>query len=110
MGFELKDNSGILFKNDRKEKDSQPDRTGSAMIDGREFWVSGWVKNGNKGPFMTLAFKPKDGKEQRPAPVRQAPADIKPPLGNAPQGRRGSMKESVLDDDGDTIPFAPEIR
>lgn len=55
------DNSGAIFVNDRKEKDTHPDRSGSAMIDGVEYWVSGWIKNGKSGkPFMSLSFKKKD--------------------------------------------------
>lgn len=65
MAFEQKDNSGSLFKNDRKEKDSHPDYRGSAMIDGVEMWISAWLKEGKNGTkFMSLSFKPKD--EQKP--------------------------------------------
>lgn len=62
MAYEQKDNSGTIFKNDRKEKDSHPDRTGTALIEGVEYWISGWVKSGKRGPFLSLAFKRKDGK------------------------------------------------
>ena len=37
MAFEQRDNSGAIFVNDRKEKDTHPDRSGSALIDGREY-------------------------------------------------------------------------
>lgn len=65
MAYEQRDNSGTLFKNSRKESDKHPDRTGTALIDGVEYWVSGWVKEGAKGPFMSLAFKRRDTRQQR---------------------------------------------
>lgn len=59
--FEQRDNSGTVFANDRKEKDTHPDRTGSAMIDGIEYWISGWVRKDRNGKqFLSLAFKRKD--------------------------------------------------
>ena len=58
--YEQKDNSGSLFPNERKETDKHPDRTGTALIDGKEYWVSGWIKDGKKGKWLSLAFKPKD--------------------------------------------------
>lgn len=61
MAYEKRDNSGSVFVNDRKERDNQPDRTGSCMIDGVEYWINGWVKKDKNGnPWMSLAFKRKD--------------------------------------------------
>jgi hypothetical protein len=40
MAYEQKDNSGSLFRNDKRETDSQPHAKGSALIEGVEFWVS----------------------------------------------------------------------
>jgi len=56
------DNSGVLFKNDRKETPKQPDYTGSAQIDGRDYWLSAWIKQGKQQKFMSLAFTLKDVK------------------------------------------------
>jgi hypothetical protein len=68
------DNSGIIYVNDRKEKDNHPDRTGTCTIDGREYWISGWLKTGDKGPFLSLAFKPKEAKSKpQQEPTRQQP-------------------------------------
>jgi len=103
MAYEQRDNSGSIFVNDRKEKDTHPDRTGTAMIDGVMYYVSGWLKQGNKGPFLSLAFKRKDdqpqqqslGSKGRPAPKRPDPIST------------GRGRNEDLDD---SIPFAPEFR
>lgn len=70
------DNSGALFKNDRKEQPKHPDYNGSITIDGREYWLSAWIKEGQKGKFMSIAAKPKDApQEQQRAPARQQSRD-----------------------------------
>ena len=60
MTYEKRDNSGILFRNDKKTRDTDRDYGGSATIAGVEYWISGWIKEGQKGKFMTFSFKPKD--------------------------------------------------
>jgi hypothetical protein len=60
--FEQRDNSGSLFKNEKREKETHPHATGSAMIDGVEYWVSAWTKEGKNGKFQSLAFKKKEEK------------------------------------------------
>lgn len=61
MAYEQKDMSGSVFNNPRKEKDTHPDRTGDCTIDGRKYWISGWVKQDKNGKqYLSLAFKPKD--------------------------------------------------
>lgn len=60
------DNSGALFKNDRKNSDRHPDYTGSLTIEGREYWIPGWLKEGKSGRFMSLAVKPKDAAPKQP--------------------------------------------
>lgn len=52
---------GVLFKNKRKKKKAQPDFTGSAEIDGVEYWLSGWSRKSKSGnSFVSLAFTVKD--------------------------------------------------
>lgn len=54
--------SGIISKNDRKEKETHPDYKGSCEIDNKEFWISGWIKErkDGTGKFLSLSFNPKD--------------------------------------------------
>lgn len=66
MAFEVKDNSGSMFPNDRKESANHPDAKGSCMIDGVEYWISGWNKKTQEGKnWRSLAFTRKDAKPQR---------------------------------------------
>jgi len=59
--YEQKDNSGAMFVNDKKETESHPDRKGSAMVGGVEYWVSGWINESAKGnKYMSLSFTPKE--------------------------------------------------
>jgi uncharacterized protein (DUF736 family) len=61
MAYEMKDNSGSLFKNDRKETDSHPDYKGSALIGGVEHWLDAWINTAKDGTkYMSLKMKPKD--------------------------------------------------
>ena len=61
-------NSGALFKNERKEKDTHPDYRGSwTDANGVEHWLSCWIKTAKSGQsFMSLRATPKDGAPQAP--------------------------------------------
>ena len=69
--------SGILFKNDKKtaDKPKWPDYQGTATIDGQELYISGWIKEGRNGKFLSLAFKSKDDQSAGASNGHRAPMD-----------------------------------
>lgn len=72
MSFEQRDNSGSMFANDRKTTDKHPDRSGTAMIGGVEYFIDGWLKRTKDGkPWLSLSFKRKDN-QRGAAPARQS--------------------------------------
>ncbi len=60
---------GVLFPNDRKEKDTHPDFKGSCEINGVEYWLSAWKETGNK-PRLSISIQAKE--QQRPNIQEQA--------------------------------------
>ena len=80
MDANRKDNSGVLFSNDKREKETAPHYKGNITVAGVDYWLSAWVKEGKNGKFMGLAVNPKDAQ---------------PPASNP--------RKAVIDDD--LIPF-----
>jgi len=61
MAFEQKPNSGTLFRNEEKRTENSPDASGTALIGGVKYKISGWIKQGQNGKrFTSLSFKPAD--------------------------------------------------
>lgn len=80
-----RDNSGALFKNTRKEQPNHADYEGSITINGQEYWLNAWIKEGKNGKFMSLSAKPK----KLPANATKQPA----------------FEDRKADDFADSIPF-----
>ena len=58
--MEKRDNSGVLFKNNKKEKDTHADYEGNCTVNGQEMWMNAWLKKDKNGnTFMSFSFKPK---------------------------------------------------
>lgn len=55
-------NKGVLFREKDKKSDSHPDFKGSINVDGRDYWLSGWVNESKQGQkYFKLSVSPKDG-------------------------------------------------
>jgi len=53
-------NRGTLFVNDRKEKETHPDRTGSINIEGVDYFLDGWIKKKGDKQYLSLSVKRKN--------------------------------------------------
>lgn len=96
--FEQRDNSGSLFVNDRKQTDNHPDRSGKAMIDGKMYWVNGWIKKSDNGQWLSLAFKLMEEHGQENQARRQ-------PQQNKPTNKAKQTAPPQDDGDPDNVPF-----
>lgn len=76
-GYEHKDNSGSLFRNDRKEKENQPDYKGSCMVNGTKMEMAAWIKEKADGSkFMSFKFSEPMARGSKPAPATADSEDI----------------------------------
>ena len=73
-------NSGIVFKNDRKETETHPDSKGSGEVtctncgSAVPFWISAWRRVTAKGNALSMKFQAKEAAS--PVAQKQAPASV----------------------------------
>lgn len=91
MAFEPKEGTTNVFKN-TKTKDTQPDWTGTILIDGKKRKVAMWEKQGAKGLYFSLNIQ-EDNYKPKEQGYDQSPASGKP------------VKNPPMDDLEDSIPF-----
>lgn len=70
MAYEQRELSGSIFKNDKKTEDKHPNGQGRCLIGGVEYYISAWTKEGAKGKWQSLAFKPVN---EQAAPTSRQP-------------------------------------
>lgn len=68
MGFEQREGSGIMFKNDRRTNERAPTWKGTALFEGKEVELAAWEKPGKNGTFLSVSIKAKDASRQPEAP------------------------------------------
>lgn len=111
MTYEHRDGSGALFPNDKQGNDRRPDWRGDVMIEGKKWRLSGWVKDGRNGEFISLKSEPDEAREEAPRqPQRSAAPSARPrPKDEAYQAAgRGTGRfndRGPREDDEADIPF-----
>jgi len=64
-----RDNSGVLFRNDRKTEEKHPDYTGTVTIMSEKWRLAGWIKKSKAGrSYLSLSVQP----DNRPEPAKAA--------------------------------------
>lgn len=55
--YEIKDMTGSLFVNKKKESEKHPDRNGTIKVNGVEYRIAGWIRKSKNGEsYMSLAI------------------------------------------------------
>lgn len=104
-------NRGVLFVNDRKETETQPDRTGSLNVEGVEYFFDGWLKESKDGKkFLSVSVKRKDKQPQAAQEPRNDRAATPAARTHGdrvggPKNRPAAGTGTGFDDMDDDIPF-----
>lgn len=73
MAYEQKDNTFSAFRNKKKEKKEHSDLTGTALIEGKEYWVNIWKKTDkNNDTWLSGSIRPKVKNETKSSPQKNA--------------------------------------
>lgn len=84
---QIRDNSGVLFKSDKRDNERAPHYRGNITVNGKDYWLSAWIKEGKSGKFMGLALSPKEAQAPQKAKMSER------------------SKATRFDDMDDDIPF-----
>lgn len=96
-------NRGVLFYNQTKKSERGPDWSGNINVDGQEFFLDAWVKQGRSGAeFLSVSIKKKD-KQGAQKPRQEAGREPKR-HGDRPGGAF-NRPSTGFDDMDDDIPF-----
>lgn len=76
MAYQMKENSGTLFKENEKKNERGPDYTGDANIGGEVYRMAAWIRESESGrKFMSFKFTPKEERAAASAPQKRRQVD-----------------------------------
>lgn len=83
-------NSGALFLSDKGDNPKRPDRRGTINIEGTEYWLSGWIREKNGKPYLSLKAERKESQSH---------------YENSSSAKASQQSQIATQDDEDDIPF-----
>jgi hypothetical protein len=69
-------NSFALFKNNKGDNPKRPDYTGNLNLDGIEFRISGWIREGKNGKFISGSAQLKESNSEAQREVAKENEDV----------------------------------
>lgn len=88
--------TGVLFDNDRRSKDGDPDLKGSVEVEGVEYWVAAWWnQHAQRGDYLKIKLTPKATDDRSP---QQRNNDYNRGEARGPQhgGNRGGYEQQEV--------------
>lgn len=75
--YEMKHESGSLWRNENKKSEKHADYGGSAKVDGKEYFMDAWINEASNGKkYMSIKFKEKGQQAEPPPPPVDLDDDI----------------------------------
>lgn len=118
MAYIQNEGEGSLFRNDKGGNEKRPDYRGDILIGGVKYRMAGWVRQGQKGSFLSIKAEPYRDEQtaqqgaaaytqrqqapaqapaQSPAPARPTPAPVQTEVQQAPA--------QETEEEDDDLPF-----
>jgi hypothetical protein len=88
-------NRWTLNKNAGKQQETHADYNGKINVEGKDYWLNGWIKDGPNGKFISGSIKAVGEQAQ---PAKTYPAD-RITTGRLPP------KQSIMPEEDSEIPF-----
>jgi len=69
-------NTGIIKRNDKGDNPNRPDYKGSLDVEGKQYWVAGWLRRrmDDGTPFLSIKIEPKEQQNLPPSAASAAAA------------------------------------
>jgi hypothetical protein len=64
-------NRGTLGRNQNRKSDKHPEYKGKLNVEGKEYWLAGWIKEGEHGKFFSLEVTEKVTEKETKKPAKK---------------------------------------